>query len=277
MDKTKINEELQAKILQFERLTEDLGVVATGIDGAGYDGDSNLSADLSREFQDFLRPIVRQLKELTAKPREIEDLRSRASHRRNQIKLANQAIGRIDLLLASANDETVTETLRALRTLWGERLREAESSLRVSEVQLDEAGKDQSSVFVSAWESVGSFFRSRGRNFLTAVFAFFGVWFGIRLLHRVLIRRSPWHRKKERSFYVRLTDIVVEVGALLLGIFASVLVLYSAPDWVLLGLLLIFLAGVAWSGRRAVPLLYEQTKLFLNLGSVRERLTKLGA
>jgi hypothetical protein len=69
---------------------------------------------------------------------------------------------------------------------------------------------------------------------------------------------------------VRLVDVAVQAFAVVAGIFTALLVLYAASDWVLLGLALLFLAGLAWASKQALPLFFEQAKLMLNLGSVRE-------
>ncbi|MGI9240484.1 MAG: hypothetical protein ACR2RV_06765, partial [Verrucomicrobiales bacterium] len=219
---------------------------------------------------ELLRPLVGQLKELTAKPREMENLRSKAAHYEEQIAIAQEAIGHLDLLLETARDKTVVDTLRTLRVLWVSRLETATSDLGVAEVKLNEAEKRKSSVLTSARDSIAKFYRSRGRNLLSALGAFLIVWLGIRFAYRLVARFFPFKRKKGRNFYIRLADVLVEVGSLVAGTFSAILVLYVASDWVLLALLILFLFGMAWAGKRTLPLLYEQAKLLLNLGSVRE-------
>ncbi len=269
-EKEELAQELQATIAQRDQLRQDLETVATGVDLEEYEKNGSQPADIATEFQDFLRPIVGQLKDLTSKPREIEGLRTDLAQAQRQIKQANNALGNIDELLAVAENDEVLAKLRTLRQEWTAKLEQARNDVSVAEFKLAEAEENRSSLFASAREAMAGFFRSRGRNFLTSILAFVGVWFGLRLLYRWILRVSPLHRKKERHFSVRAIDIAYQAFALLAGIFAAMVVLYAASDWVLLGLMLIFLAGIAWTGKQALPHVFEQVKLMLNLGSVRE-------
>ena len=47
-------------------------------------------------------------------------------------------------------------------------------------------------------------------------------------------------------------------------------VLYATGDWVLMGFSLVVLAGLALAARTGLPRFYEQGRLLLNLGDVRE-------
>lgn len=269
-EQEKFAEEIQAKNLQRDQLVRDLETVATGVDLEAYLQNGNAPADISKEFEDFLRPIIGELKDLTSKPREIEGLRTKVAQTERQIEQAKSGISHIDELLAVAKEAAILKELRNLRTEWGKKLERAENDLNVAQFKLTEAEASRSSVFTSAREAVAGFWRTRGRNFLTAMVAFVLVWFGLRVLYRKILPYSPIHRRKDRSFYVRVLDVAYQLFALFAGIFAAILVLYAASDWVLLGLLLIFLAGLAWASKQAAPRFFEQAKLMLNLGSVRE-------
>lgn len=269
-EKEEIAEELQGQIAQRDQLRLDLETVATGVDLEAYQQNGSAPSDIASEFQDFLRPIVGELKDLTSKPREIEGLRTDVAQAKRQIERAEHAVANIDDLLGVAEDESVLEKLRLLRSEWTAKRDQAQNDLNVAEFKLTEAEDNRTSLFASAREAMAAFFRSRGRNFLSAVFAFVLIWFGLRLIYRWILRYSPLHRKSQRHFYIRALDIAFQAFALFAGLFAAMVVLYAASDWVLLGLMLIFLAGLAWTGKQALPHVFEQVKLMLNLGSVRE-------
>ncbi|MCB1088543.1 MAG: hypothetical protein KDM63_16015, partial [Verrucomicrobiae bacterium] len=269
-ERDQIAAEIEAKGTQRDQLRHDIESVATGIDLDQFSGTGSTPNDLATEFEDFIRPIIGELKSLTSKPREIEALRGNVAKYQRQIEQAKSAIDHLNDLLAAAAEPVVTTQLRDLHKEWTDKLTTAENDLGVAEFKLEEAEKNRSSVFASAREAVAGFFRTRGRNFLTAGLAFVAVWFSLRLLYRKLLTYSPFHRRRERSFYVRLVDVAYQVFALAAGIFAVLVVLYSASDWVLLGLTLLFLAGLVWASKQALPLFFEQAKMMLNLGSVRE-------
>jgi predicted nucleic acid-binding Zn-ribbon protein len=272
-EQEQIAADIQVKVSEQKAQENNLEKVATGVDPQAYLKNGADETDLATEFEDFLRPILSVGKELTAKPRQIEALRTNVANHKHQIELAQKAITNLDNLLAASGsaDEAVVIDLRNLRKKWAEKLEQAKNDLGVAEYQLEDAQKSRSSMFASAGKAMASFWRTRGRNFLTAVLAFAGVWFLLRLLYRFLIRYSPLHGNKDRSIYVRILDVAFQVFAVIVALFTAMVVLYSASDWVLLGLMLIVLAGLAWTSKQALPFFFEQAKLMLNLGSVRER------
>jgi small-conductance mechanosensitive channel len=114
------------------------------------------------------------------------------------------------------------------------------------------------------------FFRSRGKNLLLAGFSFLAVFGLLRLLRWYVLRVPSIRSRFRRSFTIRLLDIVYYVFCVLGSTAALFLVLYASGDWVLLGLAILFLAGLAWASKTVIPGFYEQAKLLLNLGPVRE-------
>ena len=78
------------------------------------------------------------------------------------------------------------------------------------------------------------------------------------------------HRKQNDSFGTRLLDILAKFAAFFAGIFAAVIVLYVRNDWLLLTATLILLFGLIWASRTALPPYFEQIRLILNLGTVRQ-------
>ena len=108
------------------------------------------------------------------------------------------------------------------------------------------------------------------RNLLFAAIAFLAVFIVLRLIHRYLHRLSPMRRRGHRSIAVRVIDIAYYVFTIVASAGVVLFVFYVTDDWLLLGLALLFLAGIAWTGKNTLPLFFEQAKLMLNLGSVRE-------
>jgi hypothetical protein len=77
-------------------------------------------------------------------------------------------------------------------------------------------------------------------------------------------------KSKKRSLYARLIALIYHILTFICATGALLLVLYISGDWVLLGLAIIFLIGLAWAARQALPRFWEQVKLLLNLGPVKE-------
>jgi small-conductance mechanosensitive channel len=92
----------------------------------------------------------------------------------------------------------------------------------------------------------------------------------MRSLYRLVRRISPIHRRAERPFYTRLLDVVYHGFTGIAALLAALIVLYARGDWVLLGIALLFLLGLAWASKATLPQFVDQIRILLNFGTVRE-------
>jgi len=107
-------------------------------------------------------------------------------------------------------------------------------------------------------------------NLLFAILAGGIGFFATRKLYQWLRHISPVHKKDRNNFTSRISDILAMAIAIIVALSGIILVFYTRGDWLLLTLVVIFLIGVAWAGKTAVPPYLNQIKMILNLGSVRE-------
>ncbi len=114
------------------------------------------------------------------------------------------------------------------------------------------------------------FFKSRGKNIIIALLTFAGVFLIFRLFDRAFRKIHPAFKSKERPFYIRLIEVVLLFMTITMATFASLFTLYISGDWFLLSIAIIFIFGALWTARAGFTRYYEQVKLMLNLGSVRE-------
>jgi hypothetical protein len=73
-----------------------------------------------------------------------------------------------------------------------------------------------------------------------------------------------------RSFLLRLGEIAYNLLTIFTSVSAFLLVLYLSEDWIMLALSLFLLFGLAWAGKQALPVFWEQVTMLLNLSTVRE-------
>jgi hypothetical protein len=69
---------------------------------------------------------------------------------------------------------------------------------------------------------------------------------------------------------VRLFNVVVTFCKVFGATLSALLVLYLFQDWVLLTLAVVFMIGLAWTSKSAIPRIWGEMLLMLNLGTVRE-------
>lgn len=91
-----------------------------------------------------------------------------------------------------------------------------------------------------------------------------------RFSHKLIMRLVPGYRVEHRSFRIRLLDLVHRMITVALTIAGPMVVFYVAEDWVLFSLGVLLLLGAAWTLRTAIPRYWQQIRIYLNIGSVRE-------
>jgi hypothetical protein len=268
--KARVLKELTELNTHLTALTRDFQQIATGINLEAYTAKPKQSFDWREELQEVLGPIVKELQNMTARPREIERLRGEVGYCEKQIATARRAILNVQKLILETQDQELRNRLEGVEKDWKQKEQQISSQLAVVQYQLGEKLKEQRPFLESFQDLMKSFFKSRGRNFILALAAFVLVLFLFRLLHRFVYRWSPLGGSGERGFYARLSNLLFQVVTFVGATGASVLVLYVSGDWVLLSFAVLFLLGMIWTARQTLPRFWTQAKFLLNLGTVRE-------
>ncbi|MFC1849957.1 hypothetical protein ACFL27_07185 [candidate division CSSED10-310 bacterium] len=353
LKRTEIKEEKQSLTGEIVGLNDKMGSFESDFEKIAAGVDLKLSEDRTaqvfdwqKELQDLLGPLIRELKGMTERPRQIEKLRSEYTYLQDRLNPRLQATENIKNLIAITEDEKIFEELEQelkivienelreelsrqvtdelktkikdekklatqvrvsvenkivtelpkrveqelpkrlkqeialakklnselieLEKKWEEDIQQISSQIAVITYQLEEKSKEKKSVLESAQNLLRVFFKSRGRNLIFSVFVFILVLISFRLIHRVIYKVSPFHQQESRSLYVRAGDVFYHILTFLGAISAALVVLYVSGDWVLLIVTLLFLFGIAWAAKQGLPKFWEQIKLLMNLGTVRE-------
>ncbi|MEM6277971.1 MAG: hypothetical protein AAF733_00730 [Verrucomicrobiota bacterium] len=265
-----ISAEIKALVERQGALEADFEAIATGIDPETYERTLEDEFILTNELDALLEPIIEELKLLTEKPREIEELRSDLNRWKSRLETTNSALENLSDLADAVTNEELAQTITATEALWERRRDQAENRMQAISYQLEQAERSQPSFFETARDGFRSFYKSRGRNFVLCILAFFLTFFGLRYLHQRIDRHFPWKKKEKRPFYLRLIDVGLNLISVLGAVAASLITLYATGDWVLMGLAIIILIGVALAAKNALPKFYDQGRLLLNLGEIRE-------
>ncbi len=268
--KKNISSDIEELNSQLEELRRNFERIATSVDVEAFEARPKQEIDWKEEVQDLLGPVLQELKSMTDRPRQIEKLRSEAAYYKERIPIATRALENIREMMSRAQDEELKSQLQFLERDWQNKKNQLTNQLTVTEYQLREKQKEKKSLFESTQNILKIFFKSRGRNFLFAVLGFLIVFLLLRYMHRAVYKYSPIHKSGDRSFFVRLTDVLYHVFTFAGAIGALLIVLYVSGDWVLLSLVIIFIIGLAWTAKQGLPRFWEQIKLLLNLGTVRE-------
>jgi len=256
-----VNQEIEAAKRDFE-------TVATGLDPRRLQGEGGERHSLSGELEELLRPLIQELKRATEGPRVIDRLRREAADLQRRAALAERAVARLESLARAAGEDPVKAQLEESLEGWRQQRQVLATRARVADYKLESQLRRRQSLFESTGSLAADFFRTRGLNLLLSLGSFLLVFFGLRLLyHRTITKR----RRKPATLASRLTRVLFYSLAFAAALAAALLVLYAAGDWVLLGLALILLVGLAWTARQAFTRFLEDIRMLLNLGPVREK------
>lgn len=270
MDKEALTMEIRELQQQLEHVEDNFIKVATGIDVSVFEEEAQQGFAWREEIETLVKPLVHELKEMTKRPRQIEKLKSRVAYFETKLPRAQEAIENIDLLIASTEAKVLKGELQKLKEEFVSRKTDITNQLDVARFELQDLMEDEKSFFESTKQIMAVFFKSRGKNILIALLAFAGVFLLFRSIDRGFKKYHPAFKAKERPFYIRLFEVVLLFMTVFAATAASLFTLYVSGDWFLLSIAIIFILGALWTAREGFTRYYEQVKLILNLGSVRE-------
>jgi hypothetical protein len=263
-------ERIDAQRERVRQLRENFRIISSGVEDKAYFSDTEEAASPDSQFKDLLKPLLDSMREATAKPREMAELRSEFEVWQEREALARAALERVAATLAAAQDPLIRSELEDARKLWSSRLDEALSQTGTLARQIEERDRNTPSVWSFVSQGISGFWRSRGLNLLLALGIALVVYFAVRRGYRLLRHHTPVFRRKGDSLLVRSSDMIAAAAAVVLAFVAAVLVFYLRGDWLILTLAIVFILGLLWASKQAIPPYLDEIKLILNLGSVRQ-------
>lgn len=224
--------------------------------------------DWQEKVNELLEPIMAEIESATAESRAIGELRGQLNEVGKRRDLAAEAVANLDTLLQQPASPELTSRLTTRRAAWARTLEDANNEFTALDLQLQSRLATRESVLDQSTKYARRFFQTRGLNLLLGVLAFCAVFFAFRLVERLLHRARAASTKK--SFSSRLSALLFHLFSVLGGLLAMMAVFNLVGDWFMLGIIVIFLIGVAWAGVNTLPQQIETIKLMLNIGAVKE-------
>jgi hypothetical protein len=265
-----LKSKIQESNLREEQLKISLDEIVSQVDPKDLETQSTEGTiSLENELRSLLQPLVIELKELTSKPREIEQLKTDIFETERSINLTAKALTNVNEIKKSTSNEDVTRYLDEIIQKWISRKNSLETQLQILRSKIQQKQKDRSS-FSEAISSVFQmFFRSRGRNIIIAIATSVIFWL-ISAKLRLLIINSPWLISRRSKFPVRLLGVILYFGTITGSLVVFIVILYFFGDWVLLLITSAIVLGAIWTSKQALSRFWSQITLILNIGSVRE-------
>ncbi|QPJ61083.1 MAG: hypothetical protein G3M70_03940 [Candidatus Nitronauta litoralis] len=275
--------ELQA---EMGNLIETYEALATQIPKEDISKDEMARKGWMEELQDITRPILNSLKDFSARPRKIDNLKAQILSLQNKIQAYEKARKHIVALeelklngfTLDEDDKKKSITQQDVLQKFQEELAKLKDQYdpEILKLELEEAQRTlqnlQSSnqnLFSLIGQAITEFMSVRGRNFLVALTFLFGLGWLLTLVYKTIESKTQLLNRINRSARKFIKAIYFLV-IFLISFSASLFTLYLFDDWLLLSLLFLVLVAFAWTSRQFIPKFVQELKLILNLGTVRE-------
>lgn len=222
------------------------------------------------EIEQISRPLLSSLKELTAKPRQVDSLSRDIERLQNQIRVIDKALESINSLANQALPLVAAIPIKQLLIDWQQRKEDTQRKLEISQLKLDSLLTESETWQTSTGELITAFFQGRGLTLFLAIAISLIIWMISKGLIHLYWR---WLYQTKHDIGMSHAPLLYYSYRLTMGIiivFAILTVFYVRGDVLLLTLSLIALAGGALTLRQTLPRYAAEIRLLLGVGPVRE-------
>lgn len=222
--------------------------------------------ELGLEIQDLIQPLITSIKRLTQDARHLENIREKLHKKTTEITQLHKANEKVDLIKSTALIEDYGE-IPYIKAQIQKSLKQLEFDKVQLQMELKHIDKNAPNMLTRISVLFKGFIKTTGKNILLSFMAFL-ITLGFLILLRIQVIKSNflyiphWAR--------RPIELTYNTFVVLLSILMSLAALYFLNDWTLFSLGILFLLGLAWSLKSALPQFFEQIKLVMNLGTIRE-------
>ncbi|SHO50390.1 mechanosensitive ion channel family protein [Desulfopila aestuarii] len=271
-EKESLEKEISQLDKQLSENSNDFERIATGIEPALFAEKKPEVFSWKEEVASLVEPAIKELKRFTIRARQKTNLKDKIAELEQLSAAANQGVAHLEEVSVQSKNKQVVKEVKGLEPEWQNIQKRLANKLELAQRELAQLEDQEVSLVESSSQSVRNFFRDRGRYLIMALLTFVAILLGFRLLYRLIVRISVrlTGQQEERSFKIRLLYIIFQVLSVVLAVIGLFFVLYLAEDWFLLSMAIVFFLGLAWTIRQGVPRLWQEGRLMLNVGAVRE-------
>ena len=231
--------------------------------------------DWVQEIEELTKPLLTAIRDLTEKPRMIQELKSKIEDLETKLQRHQQASVSISALEEDLKKNPLPDTVEGKKFQSSITHLKEEYDPELIQLNLIEARANlenflsaDESVVESATKTIKEFFQTRGRNLLVTILLFVGFWWVLSRLRRWILTRK--FLTNRNSSIGKLFSAAYNVIVLLFCFFVGLACLYFFNDWLLITLIIMGIVFVLWTSRQWIPRFFEEIKLIVDLGTVRE-------
>ncbi len=267
-------DKLTAEITQAEGEIEIvvLGLLSREFTEIGEEQNQTDKFDLGTEVGAIFQPLIVSLERATEPSRRMEQLRQLSKQTNRKQEIANATLEHIQQFRLEnvKYPEYLEQRLTGYEENWGTRLQESIDLGNALTEQLDAAERAKGNTLTRFAEDFGNFVINRGANLILAL----GGGLGFLILCQFLrIGLANVYRQKRTgvvSAPVRIIGMLISMIGIVGAFVIAITIFNIRHDWLMLAMSLLLALAISWSFVRALPTMMEETRVLLNLGSVRE-------
>lgn len=273
--KIRYENRLKSALAEKEKKRLEFIETATNVSLASSEAIREEKKDFTEQLKELFEPIVQTVRKASEKPRKIQEYRDRLEMLFERYTNAQEALRRLQTWKKTNTDKSLDFTIKKSIQTAQELVEETRIQKEDLEFKLQKIVMEKGSLVTEVSNIILGFFKTKGKNLFLALITFLlSYWLFKRLRFRVinlamfrLNRNSP---SGESLWLARSLRVLYSVFSLLLSLFFGILTLYILNDYVLVTFIIFVLAALIWSSKGYFPVFFEQSKMILNLGSVRE-------
>ena len=248
-----LREQAAALGTRIDELRATFDGIATGVepDKAAQDGEG-AEADSRDDMALIAEPVLDALKDLTAKPRQLNEVAANVAGLGRDIDRSDRALAALAPTVAAVRDAGVKASLERATKRWTKRREEAVVALEAARARAA-ALRGERSLGAGALASLKDFATGRGLTLLLALGAALVVRRVMRALPPVVRRCLPGRNDPSNRTRYRLVEYSVGALSGLFVLLAVFTVFYHRGDVLLIGLLVMLSIGLALGTRHLLP------------------------
>ena len=269
-DQTEASKKIAALQIESDELGSEFSKISSGLNVDELPEAGSASIMIEEEIREIFKPIIQEFREITAAPRKAEELRTDINELERKLQILDEATTSLRKTITASNPQPLKDALELEAQKIKDTRLEIETELGIAQSKLEDLQRDSPTFLESLSMFVQDFFRSRGTHLLIAIGVTLITLLVIRIIYRFMMKVGPRNHTRGETFTGRLIHLCFMLASFVGGVIAFLFTLYLANDWLLLAFALLFLFGLAWTGKNTIPQFFEQGKMILNLGTVRQ-------
>lgn len=238
--------------------------------------DSKNKNSFSEDLSAILEPALDGVKSISKRPREIQFLQESIKKLKLEVENLEQAKKALNEYSTDEKYKDFTRVFRKSNKKLDNLIKENKIKLEDYQFKLLKLEQNKGS-FVGVFSKlIFDFLKTKGLHLFLSFSAFVLIfWFLSNIKNKVIsffVERliKIYGTSEQGLWFVRPIKVIYSVVGFTLALFVSIIILYIMNDWVLVTFILFILGALVWSSKQYFPIFFQQSKIVLNLGAIRE-------